>query len=108
MAGIDLAPSETKLFRIVQAIIEIGRGASNAGGTITLRAGQTTTVVTSANSRGALSVSPSMRIFLSPTTLHASAVFKDCWISAIGQQTFTITHPNDVNADKTFFWEAKG
>lgn len=108
MSGVDLSPGEKQLFRIVQAIINIGRGASNAGGTVTLRAGFTTTVVTSANSRGAVSVSPSSRILLTPTTANAAAVVATTYVSSVGQETFTITHPNNANVDKTFFWEAKG
>lgn len=102
MSGVSLSPTESTLWRIVAAIISVARGASNAGGTVTLRAGQTTTVVTSEV------VSPDMRVFLEATTANAAAVRASTYVSAVGLKTFTITHPNNANVDKTFFWEAKG
>lgn len=100
--SINLPPNETSLWRIVQAILGILTGASNAGGTVTLRAGQTTTVVSSQV------VGKDMRVLLQPTTANAAAVVASTYVSSVGQKTFTITHPSNANTDKTFFWEAKG
>lgn len=102
MSGITLAPNETTLYRIVAAILALSRGASDAGGTVTLRASQTTTTVSSQI------VGVGMRIFLEATTANAAAVRASTYVSSVGQKTFTITHPSNANTDKTFFWEAKG
>lgn len=102
MSGITLAQNETTLWRIVAAILAIARGASNSGDTVTLRANQTTTVVSSEI------VGVGMRVFLEPTTANAAAVVASTYVSSVGQKTFTITHPSNANVDKTFFWEAKG
>lgn len=102
MSGITLSPQETRLWRIVQAVIALLTGASNAGGTVTLRAGQTTTIVSSEV------VASGMRVLLTPTTANAAAVVAATYVSLVGQKTFTITHPNNANVDKIFFWEAKG
>lgn len=86
----------------MQAIISLGRGASNSGGTVTLNAGATTTDVASEI------VAVGMRILLTPATANAAAVVASTYVSSVGQKTFTITHPSNANTDKTFFWEARG
>jgi len=104
MAGNVPLISETRLPRLAQAIRDLFAGRSNAVGEVTLRASQATTVVT------ALNVGPDSKIFLTPTTANASAEFGagSIYVSAVGQGTFTITHANNANADKTFFWVALG
>ena len=108
MSGINLSPEERATYRIVNAIIQLMQGRSNAVGQVTLRAGETTTTVTRAISQAAVNVSLDSEVFLTPRTATASAVFKDCWISATGQGTFTITHPSAADADMTFGWHAIG
>jgi hypothetical protein len=108
MSGINLGPTETNLWRIVAAIIALARGASNAVGTVTLRAGQTTTTVTPSTSPAAENVSSGMQVFLQPKTANAAAVIASTYISDVGSKSFTITHPSDANADKTFGWKAAG
>lgn len=104
MAGNVPPITETSVPRIVQAIRDLFAGRSNAVGTVTLRANQSTTTVT------ALNVGSGSRVFLMPTTANAAAEFGNgtIRISAVGQGSFTITHANDANADKTFFWLALG
>ena len=108
MSGIALSTAETAIWRIVAAIIALARGASNAVGTVTLRANQTTTVVTTAISPAAENVSPDMQVFLTQRTAHAAAALATTYVSSVGQKTFTITHANDGNTDKTFGWKAAG
>ena len=108
MSGINLLPEEIGIYRIVNAIIQLMQGRSNAVGRVTLRAGFTTTTVTKAVDTAAVNVGKDSEVFLSPRTANASAVFKDCWISAVGQATFTITHPNDANTDKIFGFHSIG
>lgn len=90
--------------RIVQALKELGSGRSNAVGTATLTANQATTVV------AAINCGPDSRVFLMPTTANASAEFGNgtIRISAVGQGTFTITHANSAQTDRTYFWLAVG
>jgi hypothetical protein len=104
MAGNVPVITETSPQRIVQAIRDLFAGRSNAVGTVTLRANEATTVVT------ALNVGASSRVFLMPTTANGSAEFGNgtIRISSVGSGTFTITHANNANADKTFFYVCLG
>lgn len=90
--------------RILQALRELGAGRSNAVGTATLTANQATTVVT------AINCGPDSRVFLMPTTANGSAEFGNgtIRISAVGQGTFTITHANNAQTDRTYHWLAMG
>lgn len=104
MAGNIPAITEKDPTRINQAIRDLFMGRSNAVGTVTLTASATTTVV------AALNIGASSRVFLMPTTANAAADFASgsLYISAVASGTFTITHPNDADTDKTFFWVALG
>jgi uncharacterized membrane protein len=103
MAGIELQPSERDVFRIVQAIISLLR-KWNASGQVTLRPNQTTTVVTTLVSTGVVNVAIGDEVMLSPRTANAAAAVATTYISAVGQGTFTVTHANNAQADKTFGW----
>jgi hypothetical protein len=104
MAGNVPAITETSLPRLVQSIRDLFAGRSNAVGTVTLTANAASTAVT------ALNVGASSRVFLMPTTANASAEFGNgtIRISSVGSGTFTVTHANNANADKTFYWVALG
>lgn len=87
-------------------------GRSNASGVVTLKASATQTTVnpTDATNPGAQNVSPNSRIFLFPTTPHAAAELAagGCYIarSDIARQQFKITHANNAQTDRTFFYVA--
>lgn len=104
-AGIELQPGERDQWRIVQAAISLIR-KWNASGQVTLRPNQTTTTVTKATtgSPGAVNVAKDDEIMLSPRTANAAAALGTSYITAVGQGTFTITHANNAQADKTFGW----
>ena len=102
MAGNVPAPTETSLQRIVQSIRDLYAGRSNAVGTVTLRASQTSTTVT------ALNVGAGSKVFLQPTTANAAAVIASTYVNSVGAGTFTITHPSNSNTDKTFSWVSLG
>lgn len=104
MAGNIPAITETSLPSIIRSIRDLFAGRSNAVGIVTLRTGQTTTVVT------ALNVGAGTRPVLMPTTANAAAEFGNgtIYVSSVGQGTFTITHASNANADKTFNWIALG
>lgn len=108
MSGINLSAAETSIWRIVASIIALARGASNAVGTVTLRANQVTTVVDTSVSIAAENISPDMQIFLMPKTATAAAGMASTYISSIGQKTFTITHSSTADVNKTLSWKATG
>lgn len=101
MATIDLQPGERDIYRIVQSLISVIR-KWNASGQVTLRANQATTVVTKAVSPGAVNVAVGDEVMLSPRTANAAGALATTYISAVGQGTFTITHANNAQTDKTF------
>lgn len=104
MAGNVPSPTETRPQRLAQAIRDLFAGRSNAVGTVTLTANSATSVVT------ALNVGADSRIFLMATTANAAAEAGGTAlrISSVGSGTFTITHANNAQADRTFFWGAWG
>lgn len=104
MAGNVPHAGETDLSRIVQAIRELFAGRSNAVGTVTLTAGAASTSVS------AINCGASSRVFLMPTTAHASAEFGNgtIYVSAVAAGQFTLTHANNAQADRTFFWVVLG
>lgn len=108
MSGIDLSPGETAIWKIVQAILGLARGKSNAVGTVTLATGTTTTTVTPSSARAAENVAAGMQIFLQAKTAHAAAIIASVYVSTVGQKTFTITHPSSANTDLTFAWRCEG
>lgn len=106
MPLIDLSESERNTWRVVQSTISIIR-KWNARGSITLRPNQATTVVTKATSPGAVNVAQDDEIVLSPRTANAAAALATSYISAVGQGTYTITHANNAQVDKTYGWAAR-
>ncbi len=103
MAGTIPHIYERDQTRINQAIRDLFAGRSNAVGEVTLTANDTTTTVT------ALNIGIDSKVFLMPTTANAAADFvAGVYISAVTSGGFEITHPNDADTDKTFFWVALG
>jgi 3-deoxy-D-arabino-heptulosonate 7-phosphate (DAHP) synthase len=102
MSGTLVHIAEQDQVKQNQAIRDLFAGRSNAVGTVTLTAGAASTAVTAINC-GAAS-----RVFLFPKTANAAAIVAATYVSSVGQGTFTITHTNNANADKTFFWVALG
>jgi hypothetical protein len=106
------ATEERDLRKIVLAIQQLAAGRSNAAGIVTLLASTSTTTVSPANSvnNGAQAVAPQSAVLLFPKTAHAAAELAagGCYVSAVGKQTFTVTHANNAQADRTFFYLAVG
>lgn len=94
--AINLVPTETNLFRIVQAIRQLIQGRSDAVLQVTLTANVTTTVVT------AINCSKDSEVFLSPRTANAATALATTWVSSVGQSTFTLTHANNAQVDRTY------
>lgn len=104
MGGINLAQGERSLDRIVQAIRQIMQGRDNASGTVTLIANAASTTVSAPN------CAAESKVFLESTTAHAAAerAAGTLHISAVANGSFTITHVNNAQIDRTFFWTTRG
>lgn len=102
--AIQLQPRERDIQRIVDAVIQLVLGRQNSVGDVTLRAGQTTTVVTFPN------CSKDCRVFLEPQTANAAAALATTYVQRadILQSSFTITHANAGTTDRTFSFLAIG
>jgi len=82
-----------------QAINELIQGRSNATGSVTLTASTTTTTVSRAT------ISKDAYVFLQPQTAHASAEMGNgtiYWAVSATGGSFTITHANNAQTDRTF------
>lgn len=77
-------------------------GKINATGTVTLTASSATTVVTD-NRAGGDSV-----VLFMPTTANAAAEVPTMYVSARAKQSFTITHANNAQTDRTFSYVILG
>lgn len=104
MSGINLSPEERQIWRIVNAVIQINQGRNDAGGTVTLRANQTTTVVEAPN------CGKDSRVKLTPNTSNAAAALGTTYIKRgdVVAGGFTITHASAASTDRDFWWEATG
>jgi len=104
MSALQLSPSETQLYRIVNAVRQLMQGRSNAASSVTLAASAATTTVSAPN------CAPSSQVFLFPRTAHAGAELAagGCYVSAVGNGTFTITHANNAQIDRTFAYVCLG
>jgi hypothetical protein len=84
--AIQLQPSETRIWNIVQAIIQLVNGRQNSVGDVTLTPSATSTVVSFVN------CSSSCKVFLQPQTANAVAAQAMVADADIEQGTFTIRH----------------
>jgi hypothetical protein len=100
--AIQLQPQERDLKRFNQAIRELVEGRHNAGGAFTLTPGATTTVVNHPN------CSMDCYPVFSARTANAAAALATTYISAINQGSFTVTHANNAQADRTFSYTVTG
>jgi hypothetical protein len=89
------------LANAVNAVID---GKINAVGSVTLTASAASTVVSDLRA-GATSV-----VLFMPTTANAAAeaAAGGFYVSAQGKQTFTITHANNAQTDRTFRYVVLG
>ena len=96
--AIGLQRGERDPQRIVDSIIELIQGRQNSVGDVTLRANQTTTVVSFPN------CSKDCRVFLFPQTANAALAVTSTYVlkANILQKSFIITHANNAQTDKDF------
>ena len=104
MTALVIARDEKDQRKINSAINELAKGRSNAVGSVTLAANAASTTVTAVNC-GAGST-----VLLSPRTAHAAAEIAagGCYISSVGNGTFTIAHANNAQVDRTFGYVCLG
>jgi len=99
-----LSPAESEPYRIVNAIRQLAAGRSNAAGSVTLAANAPSTAVAAPNCAAA------SQVFLFPKTAHAAAELAagGCYVSAVANGSFTVTHANNAQADRTFAYVCLG
>lgn len=95
---------ETDLKKVILAIQQIAAGRSNAVGSVTLTANAASTTVTDNN------FAPGSVPKFTPTTANAAAEIGNgtMYVSARANKSFTITHANNVQADRTFLYAIQG
>lgn len=100
----QLQPRERDPQLLVDTVRELANGRQNSVGDVTLRAGQTTTVVAFEN------CSDKCRVFLFPQSANAAAALLTTYIlpTNILRGTFTITHANAGTTDRTFSFICAG
>lgn len=99
--------TETDLKKIVLSLQQLAAGRSNAVGNVTLTTGAATTVVTVTQTG---IIASGSKVWIQETTAAAAAekASGNCFISAVANDTFTITHTNSATAGRTFFWGVQG
>lgn len=104
MAGNVPNPAETNLRKIVQGVRELFQGRSNAVGTLTLTANAASTTVT------AINCGQDSKVFLTPTTANAASEVGagTLRVSSVASGAFTLTHANNAQTDRTFFYVCLG
>lgn len=97
---VDLRHSDEQehRFKIASSVNQLYDGKSDNHGTFTLTANQATTTVSD------LRAGVDSKIFYTPTTANASAEVGNgtIYISAKGKESFTVTHANNAQSDRTF------
>lgn len=96
MTATVLQREEKELSKVVGAVQELTKGRSNAVGTFTLTANAASTVVT------AMNCGADSQPFIIPKTANAAAALATTYISAVANGSFTVTHANNAQVDKTF------
>jgi hypothetical protein len=102
MSGNVPSPNETNLFRIVRGIRDLFEGRRNTTGSFTLTANVASTTVTVANF--GIASTP----IWTPTTANAATALATMYVSARTNGTFTITHVNNAQTDRTFYYAIDG
>ncbi len=93
---------ESDLKKILLSLQQLAAGRSNATGSVTLAANTTTTTVTPINCAAGSAV------FLCPTTANAAAALSTTYVSTVAKQSFTLTHANNAQVDRTFYYVCLG
>ena len=87
---------------IALAVRQIAAGKINSTGTVTLAASTTTTQVNDERAGG------DSVILLMPRTANAATAISSTYVSARTKQSFTLTHANNAQTDRTFGYVVLG
>lgn len=98
----SVSTAEKDPAKFAVAIQQLYAGRSNATGTVTLAAGASSTVVNPPN------CAPQSAVFLFPKTANAAAALATTFINSVGKQSFTISHANNAQTDRSFFYVCLG
>jgi len=98
--AIQLRPEERDPRVMVDAIIQLVQGRNNAIGEVTLTPGVTTTTVMFEN------CSKDSAVLLFQKTQNAAAAVPSTWVPQnwVVQGGFTISHANNAQTDRTFWF----
>lgn len=102
--AIQLQRSERDLQRIVDAVRQLVEGRHNAGGTVTFTPNAGTTTVNHVN----CSVDSYVQVFGGAQTANAAAAVATSRISSVFQGGFIISHANNAQTDRTFYYMVTG
>jgi hypothetical protein len=101
-AGLSLSDDETEQRPQNFVIRQLIEGRSNAVGQCTLTANATSTTV------AAINCGANSAVFLFPKTAHAAAISASTYVSGVSARQFVVTHPNNANIDKDFYFVCLG
>lgn len=102
MTAFSVSTQEKDLAKYALAIQAALNGRSNATGSVTLAASAASTTVAAPN------CAAQSAVFLFPRSANAAAALASTFISAVGKQSFTISHANNTQTDRTFFYVCLG
>lgn len=93
---------ETDLKKLILSLQQLAAGRSNAAGSVTLTANAASTAVSNDNFAAASTV------YFTATTSNAAAGVTAMYISARAKGSFTITHANNAQTDRTYLYAILG
>lgn len=97
--ALPLAHGARDVFEVVNSLRD---GKVNSTGSVTLTASSATTTVSD------LRAGQDSVILFMPTTANAAAAVGGLYVSARGKQSFTLTHANNAQTDRTFAYVVLG
>jgi len=100
----SVSSNERELSKYAVALQQLEQGRSNATGLCTLAAGVVTTNVKAPN------CAATSKVFLFPTSAHAATELGNgtMFVNAVANGSFTITHANTTQTDRSFFFVCLG
>lgn len=102
MSGYSVSTQEKDLSKFAIAIQQLYAGRTNGAGAVTLAPGAATTTVSAPNCAAQCAV------LLFPKTANAAAALATTFINSVGKQSFTISHANNAQTDRSFFYVCLG
>lgn len=87
---------------LIQRVRELIQGRSNANGVVTLTPSATTTTVSK------VTINANAGVWLCPQTANAAAALATTYAKITTAGSFTITHANNSQSDRTFYYLVLG